>query len=854
MSNGIISIQNYVHNLINQGNSYASEGKLFESESILSKALKIARENKFYNEELQSSLTLSYCAQRKGDKKAAKSILNRCIELSDFLKDYTSKGKILLNHGVLILDEDSVKAIKYYENAYKLFKSTEDHQGMGQCLDNIGIAHSMLGSHRAAANYLHRAEKHLKLAGNTIELATNYQAQGDLLTEMANTGLEDPKATRQWAHKKYDKAIKLFEKSGAHLHAAICTDHIALLYKDEEKYEKAILLHKKAKKYFSKVRAYPLLSSVLLNMGTTYIAACKYEDALVSFKKAKEIKQLLQDSAGIARICNNEANILNTLGRYEEAIPLLRSSIESIDQLEAKITDEEMRSKFSEEHNKSWSEYFYSLLCLGIAKPKTNTVPLLVKAIEKSKSNLLNKHLSELPVATDNFDTDSFNNIQAEIEQRKLLSLASEQRVILRRKLKYGIIDRDRFENEIQKVINMGQKAFFVLQDLKQSRMFQVKRRLNPIDPIAFLSKRFNVNKKENNIIFLYIIDFPKREKILFCIISNKLVEYRSVDFMAKDRKDIYFQIWNLHGIKPVDQYDVDEKECVLKKLSYKLGNLLSQAGLFKTLKHQHPSSLVILPQGMLHLFPWEIANSSGTFLGIQYAIIRNYSVTLINFIHERLSTLPSFRGVSKANVYCPMLRELPGTAKEADRVESLLKQVGVDVCVVKDECATTNKFIEDCQVESLELIHFAGHSTLSQADPMLSSLVLNDNHTTALEIESKIRFTRSPFVCLSSCNSAVVQINNIDDAFGLVRAFLVSGARSLLLSNFFVLDSSASDFAETFYKHAIMKETSIEEALTTARKTISDRARECKYNEAGDLVHWAPYCLYGIPSTNLID
>lgn len=853
MSNDTVAIQKHVRNLINRGNSYARAGRLEDSIPILSEARDLAKQNDLYDEELQSSLTLSYCAQLSGDKRVAILHLNRCIELSNLLNDLTFKGKCLLNLGVLTINEDSVAAIKYFENAFTLFESTEDHQGMGQCLDNVGIAYNMLCSLRAAANYMGRAEKHFELAGDPIELAINYRAQANLLTDMANQGLEESKETRQWARNKYNMALQLFDKYGARIDAAKCTDSLALLYRDEGNFEKAIFLHREAIENLSTLGTYPLLSSALVNLGTTFEKACQYEDALVAFNQAKEIKKSTKDYAGIARISNNEAVIMNTLGRFEEAIPLSIYAIEKFEQLKDLITDEYIRSKFSERYNATWSEYLYSLLCLNISETKSPPPLSIALALETSKANLLNNHLSELPVASDSINDANLKRIQREIEQRQIICIASEQRASLRRKLKYEIIDRDKFDTEIQKVINIGQKAFFELQELRQTKVIQDKQRFMPLDPTVVLSKILNSQTEMNNLLFIYIMEFPTREKIVFGIITRQSVQYRPVDLVRKDREALFSKLRALHEVKPVSQEDVNEKESELQELSKQLGNILSQAGILEVLEQQQPSSIVLLPQGMLHLIPWEIATTSESYLGTQYAILRNYSATFLYFMHERLTDTPIFQGEYNAIVYCPMPQELRGTKKEVDRVEYLLNQAGVNVCVVNDGCATSKTFVKDCQIDSLEIIHFAGHSTLSQADPMLSSLVLNDAHTTALEIESRIRFNRTPFVCLSSCDSAVAEINNFDDAFGLVRAFLFSGARSLLLSNWFVLDSSAGDFTEAFYESALLEEHSIEDALRTARQIVSERARANKYAEEGDLIHWAPYCLYGTPCDTLV-
>lgn len=75
--------------------------------------------------------------------------------------------------------------------------------------------------------------------------------------------------------------------------------------------------------------------------------------------------------------------------------------------------------------------------------------------------------------------------------------------------------------------------------------------------------------------------------------------------------------------------------------------------------------------------------------------------------------------------------------------------------------------------------LHFACHGLHAEAHPMSSRLRLADRWVTARELAGRV--SRGAVVCLSACESARVGAENSDEALGLSRAFLASGARSVI-------------------------------------------------------------------------
>ncbi len=119
----------------------------------------------------------------------------------------------------------------------------------------------------------------------------------------------------------------------------------------------------------------------------------------------------------------------------------------------------------------------------------------------------------------------------------------------------------------------------------------------------------------------------------------------------------------------------------------------------------------------------------------------------------------------------------------------------------------------------------------------MFSSFKLADGWSTAFDLFSMTCQTN--LVTLSGCQSGMSEVTGADDLLGLMRGFLYSGARSLLLSLWNVNDESTAALMVDFYQEW-QKGT----AKSTAFRSAMLRIREAYPNP----FHWAPFLLIGHP------
>ena len=141
-----------------------------------------------------------------------------------------------------------------------------------------------------------------------------------------------------------------------------------------------------------------------------------------------------------------------------------------------------------------------------------------------------------------------------------------------------------------------------------------------------------------------------------------------------------------------------------------------------------------------------------------------------------------------------------------------------------------------------MAFIHFAAHGNAERGEIALapqfpnSGIPQEDDYLLAMADISKARL-RARLVVLSCCHSARGQIRS-EGVVGIARAFLGSGARSVLVALCALEDKATEQFMSRFYEHLVRGE-SASESLRQAMKWM-------RGNGYSDVGQWAPFLLIG--------
>lgn len=112
-------------------------------------------------------------------------------------------------------------------------------------------------------------------------------------------------------------------------------------------------------------------------------------------------------------------------------------------------------------------------------------------------------------------------------------------------------------------------------------------------------------------------------------------------------------------------------------------------------------------------------------------------------------------------------------------------------------------------------LLASAGRTLLYGATDITQDGILNAYELLGLRLQN------TQLVALSACETGLGEVQNGEGVYGLQRAFLLAGARNLILSLWKVDDEATRDFMIRFYTEWIRKKLPLEEAFWNTQKAM---------------------------------
>ena len=153
---------------------------------------------------------------------------------------------------------------------------------------------------------------------------------------------------------------------------------------------------------------------------------------------------------------------------------------------------------------------------------------------------------------------------------------------------------------------------------------------------------------------------------------------------------------------------------------------------------------------------------------------------------------------------------ELVGAKSEINRIATHFSKPTILTGAKANE-TEVNQFVESGKIKEFTNIHFASHGVGVQSDPLLSRLVLApspqpdklnpvDNAITARQVMRTWRLD-ADLVFLSACNTARGRPIYSEGNIGFSQAYLVAGARNVVLTRWEIDDRSTQLVVEKFYQ-----------------------------------------------------
>ena len=256
---------------------------------------------------------------------------------------------------------------------------------------------------------------------------------------------------------------------------------------------------------------------------------------------------------------------------------------------------------------------------------------------------------------------------------------------------------------------------------------------------------------------------------------------------------------------------------------------------------------IIIVPDHFFYSVPFAaLEDESGKCLSESYKIRIVPSLTTLKLIKDSPADYHSQTGVLIVGdpdvgdvLYKGILQQISRLSFANKEAKMIGKLFGTQPLLGKQ--ATKQAVLQN--IHSVSLIHFACHGNAERGEILLAPPPLSDrkpapeeDYLLTMENISKVQL-RAKLVVLSCCHSAKGQIS-AEGVVGIARAFLGSGARSVLAALWAIEDKATEQFMSRFYENLLLGE-SASESLKQAMKWMRE-------NGFSKVSQWAPFMLIG--------
>ena len=814
------------------------------------------------------AMRLAFQYGRQGKYKRAEELYKKAAAIKIETGDRDGEATCYGHLGPLFRSlGEYAKANKYLEKALAIRKEIGDKQGEAQCYGNLGMLFLSMGEYVKAKEYLKKAlltRKQFKIGERIGEAAECAKLAKVLVSlgEYAN------------AEEYLQKALAINIEIGSKEVEAMCCEGLGRLFEligqfDKAKtyFEKALVIHREISHRAGEAANYGSLGRVF---------HCLRENARAEeyHRKALEIRKEIGDKAGMASEYGNLGIVLTHLGEHAKPIEYLEKALSITKEIGCR-----------EEEASCYGNLAYVYIAFGgYAKAKEYLEKALVitKEIGDNEGEFQwHLSLTEVMLSEGNIQ-QAFSNLVSGIQN------CENMRCSLRDNdhFKISFLDKHVFPYQMLSALfcNTGNpgKALYVaelgraraLADLMSAQYFVGKQ--VSMDPQSWVGIE-RIMEKERNCTCLYISYF-QQDILSWILKANKPILFRRIDVNEHDSVnqgltqdlDEFFErepFRNFHvlpceqcedrslfpfrnssnaalqsqedrrlaALRLVEEEEEDQDQETQPSLALYYKMLISPVA-----ELLDEPEIIIVPDRSLYKVPFAaLKDESGKYLSESFRIRIVPSLTTLKLIQDRPADQCSETGaliVGDPDVtHVIHLSQLPCARKEAKMIGELL---GVRPLLGHQ----ASKLAVLDTIHSASLIHLAAHGDAERGEIALAPerptnrILQQEDYLLTMSDIAQIQL-RAKLVVLSCCHSGRGHIRS-EGVVGIARAFLGSGARSVLVALWAIEDKATEQFMSRFYEHLVRGE-SASESLHQAMKWM-------RSNGYSDVRQWAPFVLIG--------
>jgi CHAT domain-containing protein/tetratricopeptide (TPR) repeat protein len=738
-------------------------------------------------------------------------------------------GNVAANRG------DLARAEQYYQQALAIFENLAPNSlkvaGTLHNLGNVAYSRGDLARaeqlyQQALAIFEHLAPNSLKVAGTLHNLGNVAANRGDLAR----------------AEQYYQQALAIREKLAPNsLDVADTLHNLGSVARNRGDLARAEQYCQQALAIFEHLAPNSLqvagtlhnLGNVAANRGDLARAEQYYQQALAIREK------LAPNSLDVATTLQNLANLARQQKNYPQAQRYLARALAIYETQRTAVQDPETKTAFAETYFNAYT--LQAQLALDQQQPQQAAL-----ALERSRARTLAELMftRALPVSTNAPQVLKDLIAQQEQLQRDLLLLARQQRQT----------DPDD-TNTLQRLQAMSRELADRQRQLDQQLRQQFPQYADLLNPQPPAIPQLQAALDANTVLLYHAF---AGDELLIVAVSRQAVKGYRVKVDPRTLENDLAAFRKLVAKPPLERTASERRK--LPALGQRL-----YAALIKPAEPslKNATTVLLCPEGALNQLPWGalivavdkqgrptywvervalgITLSAGVYLqakavrpaerGVAIAAVSQY---------RRLEVAQAPKTAQLVRRSGRALGDLPAVKQEVAQVRRLLGKQGV--AAVLEAAATPERARQMAQ--GARVVHFACHARADGVDPLGSGLLLapagsDAGLLTAAEVVSKWRL-RADVVMLSACETAVGQVRRYEGMYGLARAFLFAGSRSVGASLWQVSDASTARLMGAFYREYVAG-VGKAEALRRAQVEL---LRDKQY---ADPYYWSCFVLMGV-------
>ncbi len=849
----------------NLGAVYQSVGEYEKAKEYCLKALTVKKEIGDRNGEAFCYGILGRAFKCVGEYEKAKEYHQRALAMEKEVGDRDGEAAEYSHLGFV---SESVgeywKAKEYHEKALMITKEMGNKNNEACCYDNLGTVYQYFGEYEKAREYHERALTIYEEIGDREGEANSNRHLGTALRSLG----EYEKA------KQYiEVALAISKEIGDRETEASCYGNLGGVFQSVGEYVKAKEYHEKAVAIKREIGSRKGEKADCVNLGTVFLSLGKYAKANEYLQKALALSKEIGDKKGEAGVYGSLGTMFRSIGDYEKAREYLKKALTISKDIgdrhkEASIygnlgTIFEFLGEYvqAEEYHKralaiseeigDVSKQITCLFNLGwvmLLEGKIEGALLhLVPSIQKCedlrgflrdndqfKISFSQQHAFPYWVLTALFCYVGNHNkglYVSELSRARALADLLSTQYSVENQISANPQSWVGIESVIDKELSCT--CLYFSYD-KHDILFWI---LKARRVVHFR----NVNGKEIIVhegLVENLVEFFTNERFRsFRILPEKNCEDRSLDVIQQQPCEE-----DIRKTSRIGNDGKDNKESLKRNLS-----LCHKLMITPVVDLIEGSEIIIVPERSLYNIPFAaLPDESGKCLSETFRIRVVPSLTTLKLIQDSPADYHSQTGaliVGNPDVgrvrYKGRLKyiaPLPYAESEANMIGGKL---GVMPLLGKQ--ATKQAVLQ--VINSVSMIHFAAHGDAERGEIALAPALCTPNripreedYLLTMSDISKVQL-RAKLVVLSCCHSGRGQIR-AEGVVGIARAFLGSGARSVLVALWALDDSATEQFMSRFYEHLVGGDS--------ASESLHEAMKWMRCNGYSEVRQWAPFMLIG--------